>query len=83
VDSDAGAAGQRRDVGRDVIDRTGASGRFEWYLDLLPTGPPGAHESVPLNVVNSALHKNGLTLEAARATAEFLVINRIARPSQN
>ena len=85
-------------VDRDVIDKTGISGAFDIHLDVdsddlfprrEPT-PPGASDSPvsaappdPLGAITSAVRKLGLQLEPGKEPAQFLVIDRIERPSGN
>jgi uncharacterized protein (TIGR03435 family) len=71
---------------RDVIDKTGLTGLFDYHLDVV-AGPPGTApaEDDPnaLEVVTVGLQKLGLQLEPSRGTAEVVVIDHVERPSGN
>jgi uncharacterized protein (TIGR03435 family) len=81
---------------RDVIDRTGLTGKFDIHLqltqqELFPW--EGAHETAAAatapdlsdstSAIMAAVQKLGLRLEPAKAPAQHLVIDHIERPSEN
>jgi uncharacterized protein (TIGR03435 family) len=83
---------------RDVVDKTGIAGRFDVRFDLsradlYPTesvgGGAGPTEVTrPTNAayfaaLENALPRLGLMLVSAREPGEFLVIDRVERPSEN
>jgi uncharacterized protein (TIGR03435 family) len=87
-----------RMLDRDVIDKTGIAGVFDIRMQLTagdlfhglslgPNGPPvdtTADPSEPAGAsVFAALQKMGLKLEAAKASSDVLVIDRVERPSEN
>lgn len=87
-----------RMLDRDVIDKTGIAGVFDIRMQLTaadlfhglsfgPNGPPvdtTPDPSEPAGAsVFAALQKLGLRLEAAKASSDFLVIDRVDRPSEN
>jgi len=82
-----------------VIDKTGIGGRFNFDLDLpaddsghlnrprslpatsdptTPRAPP-----IPFNAAEIAMKKLGLNIEPTEGPGEFLVIDRVERPSEN
>ncbi len=71
---------------RDVIDKTGLTGLFDYHLDVV-MGPPGTapaeDDANALDVVTVGLQKLGLKLEQAKGTAEIVVIDHIEKPSAN
>ena len=88
--------GLSRVLNREVIDRTGISGRFDIGLkisnaDLFPRAAIlASNPDTPANAaepqgasVFSALNELGLKLEPSKGTADFLVIDHIERPSDN
>jgi uncharacterized protein (TIGR03435 family) len=67
---------------RDVIDRTGISGRFDIHLDI-PNGPATPPDDELFSTIAAALEKVGLQLKAGSAPAVFLVVDHVERPSEN
>lgn len=83
-------------VRRNVIDRTGLSGAFDfdlrWTPDTLPARPPGAADQ-PIRVNGVEIDPNGpsiftavqeqlgLKLESTRGPVDVLVIDHIERPT--
>ena len=78
---------------RPVIDKTGIAGVFNIDLDLtgadLHLANSGANDLAPsddypvFDAVRNALRKLGLNLESTKGPGEFLVIDRVERPSAN
>ena len=69
-----------------MIDRTGLTGRYDFVLRWTPenfqTAPGnGAPSNDGTPMVTALQEQLGLKLEAQRAPVEFLVIDRIERPS--
>jgi uncharacterized protein (TIGR03435 family) len=79
-------------VDRDIIDKAGMKGVFDVHLDLEPAdlGYPNAMPD-PLSpftpgdggAVALAVKKLGLKMRSAKASAQFLVIDHVERPSVN
>jgi uncharacterized protein (TIGR03435 family) len=78
-------------VGREVIDKTGLSGAFDFHVEVpvdelaaAPSDPaapgPPADESA---LAFAAVRKLGLKLQSAKGTGEIFVIDHIERPSEN
>ncbi len=78
-------------VGRPVLDRTGLSGRWDAHIDFVPTFVPGpsdptqpvsnpAADSGP-GMLSAMRDQLGLKLQAAKAKAEFLVIDHAEKPT--
>jgi uncharacterized protein (TIGR03435 family) len=82
---------------RSVVDKTGIVGVFDIHLGLsaadLGHSPPALSDSPgpatppdPADIfstVRMAIQKLGLKLESAKGRGEFLVIDRVERPSEN
>jgi len=84
---------------RDIIDKTGITGMFDIHFDTHPvepprslsdpsSGPPTAVEMAQFTSerfaqFQAALPKLGLKLEPAKGSGEYLVIDRVERPSEN
>ena len=80
---------QRAILDRPVVDRTGLAGRYDFDLNWAPSEKefggeiptPSDSSSPPL--VTALQEELGLKLEAARGPAEVLVIDRVAKPTEN
>lgn len=73
-------------LGRRVVDRTGLTGTYDFTLRFQPQTPSGeqADGQQRTDAIFNALEDQlGLRLQPATAPAEYLVIDRIERPSQN
>ena len=82
---------------RDVIDKTGVAGVFDFRLELshcdqfpvscvAQSSDPAAPPSAPLPQgasIFQSLQKLGLKLESGKAPVEFLVIDHVEKPSGN
>ena len=84
---------------RDVIDKAGITGVFDFHLESLwensapadgaagsnsPPGPPIRPDPADVFVAaRTALKKLGLKLEPAKGSGEFLVVDRVEKPSEN
>jgi uncharacterized protein (TIGR03435 family) len=83
----SGAVGQ----GRPVIDKTGLSGRYDFTMEWAPTpnGPPpsdaaAAPSDTPGPTSLEALRDQlGLKVESTKGPVQLLVIDKVARPSEN
>lgn len=77
-------AGMLRGVGgREVVDRTGLSGTFDFELRYAPdalSADAGADNPMP-NVFTALQEQLGLKLESASGPVEYLVIDSIDRPT--
>jgi uncharacterized protein (TIGR03435 family) len=78
-------------IGRPVIDRTGLQGQYDLHIVFVPAfidspnGPPVANpaaDSGP-NLFTALVEQAGLRLQGERGAAEFLVIDRVERPTEN
>ena len=71
--------------GAEVIDKTGLAGYYAVKIEYSPVGATGANAAPPdLPTIFTALPEQlGLKLEPTRAQVEFLVIDRIERPTEN
>jgi uncharacterized protein (TIGR03435 family) len=81
------AAALGRVTRRGVIDRTGITGVFDINVELPPLQPevgvsdPSVDSGV--SVFTVLREQLGLTLESAKAPVEYLVVDAVARPSEN
>jgi uncharacterized protein (TIGR03435 family) len=81
---------QRAVLDRPVVDQTGLSGKYDFELQwtpdetqfggTLPQGPPDSDKPGIFAAVQQQL---GLRLEATRGPVDTIVINRVARPTEN
>jgi uncharacterized protein (TIGR03435 family) len=75
-----------RETERDVVNRTGLAGKFDFALDWTPdTRPCPADDDAPVrpSFYTAVQQQLGLKLEAAKAPVEVLVIDRLERPGEN
>jgi uncharacterized protein (TIGR03435 family) len=83
--------GLSRYVGRDVVDRTGVAGAFDWTLTWTPAPLAAAAANEPaaaptddgVSIFTAVREQLGLKLEAARAPMDVLVIDRVDRPTSD
>jgi uncharacterized protein (TIGR03435 family) len=81
--------GLSRAVGRDVIDRTGLPGGFDWTLTWTPeqrsSPPPDSPAAATLDdgmsIFTAVREQLGLKLGATRAPMDVLVVDQIERPA--
>jgi uncharacterized protein (TIGR03435 family) len=79
-----------RNTGRQVVDRTGLTGFYDFELTFnpatpLPEPPPGAPPS-PIDpdapsLFTALLEQLGWALDATRGPVDVLVVDRIERPA--
>ena len=74
-----------RQFERDVLNRTGLPGKYDFELNWTPdSGPcPNAADPNLPSIFTAIQQQLGLKLESAKGPVNFLVIDRIARPSEN
>jgi uncharacterized protein (TIGR03435 family) len=78
-------------LGRPVIDRTGIKGRFGFDVEFaLDQSTPGfvseatpTDPAVSVSIFTAVQEQLGLKLESTKDPGEFLVIDHVARPSEN
>jgi uncharacterized protein (TIGR03435 family) len=69
---------------RPVVDQTGLKDRYDFILKWTPEGSPaGEDPSAPPGLYTAIKEQLGLTLVAAKASVQVLVIDRIDKPSPN
>ena len=75
---------------RPVINQTKIEGRFDFTLDWMPDetqfatfGTPNVTETGKPNIYEAFREQLGLRLEATRAPADILVIDKVEKPSEN
>jgi uncharacterized protein (TIGR03435 family) len=68
-------------VGRQVIDKTGVTGRFDVNIEYNRDLAPGDEVAPSINTVLQ--DELGLKLDSGRAPVEVLVIDYVERPSEN
>ena len=80
---------QRAPLERPVVDRTGLSGRYDFDLEFSPdertwggAAPRTENNDVP-DLFAAIQQQLGLRLEPGKGPIDALVIDRVARPSEN
>jgi uncharacterized protein (TIGR03435 family) len=72
-----------------VWNKTGLTGYFHFHLELLSSGKPGdpgytAADEPPFPSIFTAMQQQlGLKVEAGKGPREFLVVDRLEKPSEN
>jgi uncharacterized protein (TIGR03435 family) len=69
-----------RYVNRDVIDRTGLEGGFDWVLEWTPDGQVAADSERP-SIFTAIQEQLGLKLQAQDGTVQVLIIDSVERPT--
>jgi bla regulator protein blaR1 len=78
-------------LGRPVIDRTGLKGNFDFKLQWTPDpgqpdgldgGPPPPDPNGP-SIFTAVQEQLGLRLESQKGPVDFIVIDRVEKPSEN
>jgi uncharacterized protein (TIGR03435 family) len=80
-----------RQVERDVVDRTGLAGKYDFKLDWTPDSGP-CRDTQSGAAIDAAVHPSfyaalqeqlGLRLEPAKGPVETLIVDHVERPSGN
>jgi uncharacterized protein (TIGR03435 family) len=81
-----------RQLGRNVVDKTGLTGRYDFKLtwtpeDAAPPAPqspePGADLSVGLSLFAAVQDQLGLKLESIKGPVDIVVIDHVEKPTAN
>jgi uncharacterized protein (TIGR03435 family) len=95
VTTDVIAAILSRQFERDVLNRTGLPGKYDFQLDWMPDSGPCPMASDPQgglaagepssrpSIFTAAQEQLGLKLEPAKGPVGILVIDSVSRPSEN
>ena len=70
-------------IGRTVVDRTGFRAPFDFQLNFAPDETMGGDPGTAPSIFAALQEQLGLRLESAKGPVEVLVIDRVARPSEN
>jgi len=71
---------------RPVVDRTGLIGLFDFVLEFLPDPVPGKqlpHDADGPDFIGAVRAQLGIKLAADKAPIEFVLVDRISRPTPN
>jgi len=67
-----------------VINRTGLTGAFDFVLTLeTPSDPTAASQDLDSSIITAFQEQLGLKLETTKAPGEFVIIDRVERPTEN
>ena len=69
-----------RELNHPLLDQTGLGGRYDFTLEWAPEATPGIPGPSLLTALEQQL---GLKLAEGTASVEFLVIDNVAKPSEN
>jgi uncharacterized protein (TIGR03435 family) len=82
--SDTIAAVLTRQLDREVLNRTDLAGYFDFELNWTPDAGPCTSDAPDRPSFFTAIQEQlGLKLEPARAPIDFLIVDRLERPSEN
>jgi len=76
-------------LGRPVVDKTGLTGTYDWYIEFLPELPPGVEmPGRPPDAAGptfiEALHKQlGIKLAPQKGPYDFLIVDHIEHATEN
>ena len=75
-------------AGRDVIDKTGLTGKYDIELKWTPDNGPGSEaeksdQDAPPGIFTALQEQLGLKLESAKGPIQTLIIDRVEMPSSN
>jgi uncharacterized protein (TIGR03435 family) len=68
---------------RPVINRTGVAGLFDFRLEFAPDETPSDDPGAGPSIFTALQQQLGLKLEASKGPGEFLVIDRVEKPTEN
>ncbi len=78
---------------RPVLDQTGIEGRYDFQLDWTPNDfqfpglgvkvPPAPENAQHPDLYTAIQQQMGLKLEAVKALADVMVVDRVEKPSEN
>ena len=78
---------------RPVLDQTGIEGRYDFQLDWTPSDfqfpglgvkvPPAPDNAQHPDLYTAIQQQMGLKLEAVKAQADVMVVERVEKPSEN
>jgi len=78
---------------RPVVDQTGIEGRYDFTLDWTPDefqfstqgvkAPPAPDNAPHPDLYTAIQQQMGLKLEAVKAPADVMVVDRLEKPSEN
>lgn len=76
-------------LGRPVIDETGLTGTYDWYLEFLPEMPPGMEaqgrspDASGPSFLEALRNQIGIKLVPQKGPYGYLIVDHIERPSEN
>lgn len=76
-------------LGRPVVDQTGLTATYDWFLEFLPELPPGAEmpgrppDASGPSFVEALRNQIGIRLVSQKGPYGYLIVDHIERPSEN
>ena len=76
-------------LGRPVIDQTGLTGTYDWYLEFLPELPPGAEtpgrppDAAGPPFTDALRNQIGIKLVSEKGPYDYLIVDHIEHPTEN
>ncbi len=66
-----------------VVDKTGLTGKFDFFLRWTSSEAPVSDPAAPPNLFTAMPEQLGLKLDPVKAAADVLIIDHVERPSEN
>jgi uncharacterized protein (TIGR03435 family) len=70
-------------VGRNVMDKTGLKGMWDFDVAFMPADRDGVESPIAPPIITAIQEQLGLKLESDRAPVEVLVVDQVEMPSEN
>jgi uncharacterized protein (TIGR03435 family) len=76
-------------LGRPVIDQTGLTGNYDWFIDFLPELPPGVQidgrppDASGPSFLDALRNQLGIKLVPQRGPYDYLIVDHIEHPTEN
>jgi uncharacterized protein (TIGR03435 family) len=73
-------------LGRPVVDQTGLTGNYDWYISFLPEYPPGAQLPPDMSgpsFVEAIKAQLGIKLVPQKGPYDYLIVDHVQHPTEN
>jgi uncharacterized protein (TIGR03435 family) len=80
-------------LGRPVVDQTGLTGTYDWYIEFLPELPPGLPPGAVIqgrppdasgpSFIEALRNQIGIKLVSQKGPYDYLIVDHIEHPTEN